>query len=218
MYTPKAFAVDDPEVLHAQMRGISLATLVTMTSSGLRATHLPLLLDEGAGPFGRLLGHVSRANAQWRESVSDVDALAIFTGPDAYVSPSWYPAKKQGGRVVPTWNYAAIHAYGPIAFFEDPERLRSLVTRLTEKHEQGRPAPWRVSDAPAEYVEAQLKAIVGFSLPIRRLEGKHKLNQNRSLEDMQGVVEGLRALGGEKNLETARLMEQAAVARRAKEQ
>ncbi len=217
MYTPKAFAVDDLKALHAQMQGITLATLVTMTPNGLLATHLPLLLDEDAGPWGTLLGHVSRANAQWRESASDVEALAIFTGPDAYVSPSWYPAKKQGGRVVPTWNYVAIHAYGPIAFFEDPERLRSVVTRLTEKHERSRPVPWRVSDAPVEYVEAQLKAIVGFSLPIRRLEGKHKLNQNRSLEDMQGVVEGLLALGGEKNLETVRLMEQAAAARRAKE-
>lgn len=198
------------------MQERSLATLVTMTSNGLVATHLPLLLDAGEGRFGTLLGHVSRANAQWRESAAEVEALAIFTGPDAYVSPSWYPAKKQEGRVVPTWNYAAIHAYGPIAFFDDPERLRSIVTRLTEKHEQDRPAPWQVSDAPAAYVEAQLRAIVGFSLPIRRLEGKHKFNQNRSLEDMQGVVEGLRASGERKNLETARLMEQA-MARRAQE-
>jgi transcriptional regulator len=195
MYTPKAFEVADLALLHAAMKQSELATLVTMTTQGLVATHLPLLLDEAKGEYGTLTGHVSRANLQWRETDPDAEALIIFPGLDTYVSPNWYPAKQETGRVVPTWNYAAIHAYGRLTFYEDPEWLRNMVTELTKRHEASFPAPWKVTDAPAVYIDSQLKAIVGFEFNIVRLEGKQKFNQNRSLEDRLGVIEGLRALG-----------------------
>lgn len=205
MYTPKAFEVNDLSLLQDAMQKSGLATLVTNTSQGLVATHLPLMLDTSRGEFGTLSGHVSRANAQWRDTPPQAEALVIFPGLDAYVTPNWYPAKQETGRVVPTWNYSAIHAYGPVTFFEDTERLRALVTELTSKHEAPFPAPWQVSDAPAVYIDAQLKAIVGFELPITRLEGKQKFNQNRSAEDRRGVMEGLREQG---KREVADLMQQ----------
>jgi transcriptional regulator len=208
MYTPKAFEMTDLPMVHAAMRQSGLATLVTMTSSGLVATHLPLLLNETKGPYGTLTGHVSRANLQWKDTLPETDALIIFLGLDTYVTPNWYPAKHETGRVVPTWNYAAIHAYGRITFFEDPEQLRGVVTELTERFEAEFPAPWQVTDAPATYIDAQLKAIVGFDLEIRRLEGKQKFNQNRSLEDRMGVIEGLRGLQDERKTQVAELMEE----------
>jgi len=207
MYTPKAFEVTDLPMLHAAMKQSELATLVTITANGLVATHLPLLLDETRGALGTLTGHVSRANVQWRETDRDAEALIIFLGLDSYVTPNWYPAKKESGRVVPTWNYAAIHAYGRITFIEDPEWLRTMVTDLTKKHEASFPAPWQVSDAPAVYIDSQLKAIVGFEFQILRLEGKQKFNQNRSVEDRLGVIQGLRALEDERKTQVAELME-----------
>jgi transcriptional regulator len=208
MYTPKAFEVTDLPLLQQAMKQSDLATLVTTTSRGLVATHLPLLLDETTGEYGTLTGHVSRANVQWRETDVEAEALVIFLGLDSYVTPNWYPAKQETGRVVPTWNYAAIHAYGRINFFEDVERIRTVVTELTRKHEASFPAPWQVTDAPSVYIDAQLKAIIGFDLEILRLEGKQKFNQNRSLEDRLGVIEGLRGLGDERKTEVAELMEE----------
>jgi transcriptional regulator len=207
MYTPKAFEVTDLPLLQAAMKQSELATLVTVTPHGLVATHLPLLLDESKGEYGTLTGHVSRANLQWRESDPEAEALIIFLGLDTYVSPNWYPAKQETGRVVPTWNYAAIHAYGRVSFFEDAERLRTVVTELTKRHEATFPAPWQVTDAPAAYIDSQLKAIVGFECRITRLEGKQKFNQNRSVEDRRGVIEGLRELEEERKLQVAELME-----------
>lgn len=195
MYTPKAFAVTDLAQMHGEMQRSGLVTLVTVTGSGLVATHLPVLLEESQGEFGTISGHISRANSQWLESLPEGEALVIFAGPDAYVSPGWYPSKQETGRVVPTWNYAAIHAYGTPAFFSDAERLRDLVTRLTSRHESRFPAPWKPTDAPPVFIDAQLKAIVGFDMPIRRLEGKHKFNQNRSAEDRRGVIAGLKKTG-----------------------
>ena len=208
MYTPKAFEVTDLPLLQAAMKQSELATLVTTTTHGLVATHLPVLLDETRGEYGTLIGHVSRANVQWRETDPEAEALIIFLGLDSYITPNWYPAKKETGRVVPTWNYSAIHAYGRIAFFEDVEKLRIVVTDLTTKHEASFPAPWRVTDAPAVYIDSQLKAIVGFEFQIVRLEGKQKFNQNRSLEDRIGVIEGLRELGDERKTQVAELMEE----------
>jgi transcriptional regulator len=208
MYTPKAFEVNDLALLQAAMKASELATLVTTTTGGLVATHLPLMLDETRGPYGTLIGHVSRANLQWKESDPKLEGLAIFLGPETYVTPNWYPAKQETGRVVPTWNYAAIHAYGYPTFFEDTERLRVVVTELTKKHEASFPAPWQVSDAPAVYIDSQLKAIVGVELPILRLEGKQKFNQNRAAEDRAGVVSGLRALGEERKTKVAEFMEE----------
>jgi transcriptional regulator len=207
MYTPKAFEVTDLPMLHAAMKQSELATLVTITTNGLVATHLPLLLDENRGEYGTLTGHVSRANVQWRETDTHAEALIIFLGLDTYITPNWYPAKQETGRVVPTWNYAAIHAYGRITFIEDPEWLRTMVTDLTKKHEASFPAPWKVTDAPAVYIDSQLKAIVGFEFQIVRLEGKQKFNQNRSEEDRLGVIEGLRELEDERKTQVAELME-----------
>jgi transcriptional regulator len=207
MYTPKAFQVTDLPMLHAAMKQSELATLVTITANGLVATHLPLLLDETRGEYGTLTGHVSRANVQWRETDANAEALIIFLGLDTYVSPNWYPAKQETGRVVPTWNYGAIHAYGRITFIEDPEWLRTMVSDLTRKHEAAFPAPWQVTDAPAVYIDSQLKAIVGFEFQIVRLEGKQKFNQNRSVEDRLGVIQGLRELEDDRKTQVAELME-----------
>jgi transcriptional regulator len=204
MYTPKAFEVTDLPLLHAAMKQSDLATLVTTTRQGLVATHLPLLLDESKGKYGMLRGHISRANLQWQETDTNADALIIFLGLDTYVTPNWYPAKQETGRVVPTWNYGAIHAYGRLSFTEDPEWLRAMVTALTNKHEASFPAPWQVSDAPKTFIDSQLKAIVGFEFEILRLEGKQKFNQNRSAEDRLGVIEGLRETG---KTQVAELME-----------
>jgi transcriptional regulator len=208
MYTPKDFRVDDLAILHADMRQNTLAALISITPTGLVATHLPILLDEHHGPNGTILGHVSRANLQWQQSDPTAEALIIFTGPDTYVTPSWYPAKQETGRVVPTWNYAAIHVYGKLTFFEDPERLRDIVTRLTNQHEASFPQPWQVTDAPPNFIDSQLKAIVGFELPILRIEGKRKFNQNRSAEDRAGVINGLRTLNDPRKTEVADLMQQ----------
>jgi transcriptional regulator len=208
MYTPKAFAVDDLATLQADIHQSGLAILVSITESGLVATHLPVLLDEHHGENGTILGHISRANLQWRDTDPAAEALIIFTGPETYVTPSWYPAKQETGRVVPTWNYAAIHAYGPLTFFNDAERLRDIVTRLTNKFEAQCPRQWQVTDAPSVYIDSQLKATVGFEMPILRIEGKRKFNQNRSAADRAGVIQGLRNSGGDPKNEVADLMDQ----------
>jgi transcriptional regulator len=206
MYLPPAFREDDLPTIHVEMRKIQLATLVTMTPAGLVATHLPLMLDSAAGERGTLYGHVARGNAQWRESLPEVEALAVFTASDAYVTPTWYPSKQETGRVVPTWMYAAIHAYGRARFVDDPEWLRGVVTRLTDKHEAGSAEPWKVTDAPANYVDAQLARIIGVELPISRIEGKWKFDQRSSEPDRQGVMAGLEASGTPRNLEAAGVM------------
>lgn len=186
MYTPPAFRMDDLPGLHGTMRDAGLANLVTATAEGLVATPLPLFLDPDDGPFGTLHGHLARANPQWRQPASG-EAMALFMGPDAYVSPSWYPSKQEHHRVVPTWNYVAVHAYGPVEFYEDADRLLALVTKLTERHEQARATPWAVSDAPPDFIQGQLKGIIGLRLPITRIEGKRKLSQNRGAADRAGV-------------------------------
>ena len=192
MYTPPAFRDDDRASIHAVIEAAGLATLVTMTGEGLVATPLPLFLVPQEGAYGTLYGHVARANPQWRLAPSG-DAMALFTGKDAYVSPSWYASKAEHGKVVPTWNYIAVHAYGPIEFFEDANRLLDVVTRLTNLHEGGRAPAWTVDDAPEAFIRAQLRGIVGLRIPITRLEGKRKMSQNRSAADRAGVAAGLAA-------------------------
>ncbi len=194
MYVPPQFAEERIDVLQGAMRRTGLANLVTLGPDGLLATPLPLMLDAGDGPFGTLYGHLARANPQWRQTPA-IDALAIFMGPDAYVSPSWYATKRETGKVVPTWNYITVHASGPVSFFEDATELLDVVTRLTERHEAARAEPWTVSDAPPPFVAAQLKGIVGFRMPIRAVQGKWKMSQNRPAVDREGVVAGLRAEG-----------------------
>jgi transcriptional regulator len=192
MYTPPAFREDDPAVLRQMMREARLSTLVTATAEGLVATPLPLLLDETEGASGTLYGHMARANPQWKLSPSG-EALVIFSGPDAYVTPSWYASKREHGKVVPTWNYIAVHAYGPVEFFEHEARLRDVVTRLTNLHEKPRAEAWAVTDAPEAFVTAQLRGIVGLRVPITRIEGKRKMSQNRPEADRDGVAAGLAA-------------------------
>ncbi len=195
MYLPQHFTETRLPMLHDAMEQAGLAILVTAGADGPEATHLPLLLDRAAGSRGTLTGHLARANPQWRDLEAGLPALIIFSGPDAYVSPSWYPSKAAGGKAVPTWNYVAIHASGPVKVFHDPERLLAVVSGLTDRHERDRDHPWAVEDAPADYLRTQLAGIVGFEMSISRLEGKWKMSQNRSPEDRAGVDEGLRWAG-----------------------
>ena len=206
MYVPPHFKQDDVSVLHAAIRETGLGTLVTLGPEGMEASHVPMLIEPDPAPYGTLIGHVSRANPQWRTARTDVPALAMFLGPDAYVTPAWYATTGESGKVVPTWNYVAIHATGSLVFFEEPERLLALVTRLTDHHERGRRDPWAVSDAPADYVQGMLKGIVGFELTITRLEGKWKMSQNRPAHDRAGVVVGLTHEGGEAAAAVARIV------------
>ena len=193
MYLPASFRQDDLTELHRQIADCRLATVVSQGPSGLAASHLPLLLEPAEGRFGTLYGHFARANPHWRDLAEGAEMLAIFQGPEAYVSPSWYPAKAEHGKVVPTWNYIAVHARGRAEVFEDAERLLQLVSRLSAQHEAGRAQPWAVGDAPRDYIDGMLRAIVGFALPIERLQGKWKLGQNRSAADQAGVRAGLAA-------------------------
>jgi transcriptional regulator len=193
MYKPSAFAITDLHELQQQILGTRLALLVTHGEQGLQASHLPLLLNTDEGPNGTLYGHFAKANPQWKELQNGAEALVIFAGADAYVSPGFYPSKAEHGKVVPTWNYVAVHAYGTAEVFTDADRLLTLVSALTDRHEAGSAQPWKVADAPADYIDGMLKAIVGFALPIQRLEGKRKLSQNRNTADIAGVREGLSA-------------------------
>jgi transcriptional regulator len=207
MYIPHYFREDQLPVLHTMIEEAGLATLVTSTAEGLVATHLPLLLERSLGPSGTLSGHIARANPQWKDYSPESQALAIFLGPQAYISPNWYATTRQTGKVVPTWNYVAVHAYGKVRFFEDQARLRKIVTELTARYESGFPRPWRVEDAPADYIEGALKAIIGFDMEIQRIEGKWKMNQNHPLENRQGVIAGLRERAEPSGLDLAAMME-----------
>jgi transcriptional regulator len=191
MYQPAHFRIDDPATLHALMRAHPLATLVASTDQGLVANHLPLLLD---AERGLLRGHVARANPLWRAAIEG-QALAVFHGPQAYVSPSGYPGKREHGKVVPTWNYAVVHVHGRLRFDDQAQQLHGLVSALTDTHEAARAQPWKVSDAPADFVAANLRAIVGLELAIERIEGKWKASQNRSEADALGAAATLEADG-----------------------
>ena len=196
MYIPPHFDESRIEVLHELVRRYPLGTLVTVgTDGGLVANHIPFLLGETPGPFGLLQGHVARANPVWSESRTDGETLVVFQGPDAYISPSWYPTKQESGRVVPTWNYVAVHAYGRLRVIDDTGWVRSLVERLTATHEAAFPRPWAVSDAPADYLASRLRAIVGIEVVLTRLVGKWKVSQNQPEANRAGVVEGLESRG-----------------------
>jgi transcriptional regulator len=192
MYLPPAFKEDRLPVLHDLIREHPFATLVTLREEGFVADHLPLMLEEPAGSPAMLRGHVARSNPLWKAYRPGSEALAVFHGPNTYISPAHYPTKLETGKVVPTWNYAVVHAYGPLRFVEEAGWLCDFVQRLTEQHESGRPNPWRVSDAPDDYIAGMLKAIVGVELPIARIEGKWKMSQNRTPQDRAGVIAGLR--------------------------
>jgi len=189
MYIPEPFALDATDTAHF-LTTVVAGDLVTATDDGLVATFLPLLLDLDRGGNGSLLGHLARNNTQWKRPVHG-EALVIAHGPDAYISPSWYPSKTEHGRVVPTWNYSAAHVHGDLVIHDDEAWLDSLVRRLTQRHESGRAHPWSVDDAPPRYIVGQLRAIVGVELEISRVQVQVKMSQNRSAADIDAVVMGL---------------------------
>jgi len=187
MWTPPAFAEHDPDVIAAMIESARLGVLVTHGAGGLVGTHLPFLFERA--PM-KLVGHIARANPH-HQIAGDGEALVILAGPEAYVSPDWYPSKAVDGRQVPTWNYEAVHLYGTLDWFDDRDGLLDVVERLSAKHERGRARPWTVADAPADYVEKLLRGIVGVTLTVTRVEAKRKLGQNKPEADRLGVIEGL---------------------------
>ena len=197
MYLPEHFRIDDRAAQHALIRARPFGLLVTTGPGGLMANPAPFLLDEKAGEHGVLRAHLARPNPQWREADAFREALVIFQDVDAYVTPDWYATKRETGKAVPTWNYSAAHVYGKLRAIDDRDWLRGLVAELTDAHEAGRATPWKVEDAPADYLEVMLRGIVGIELEITRIEGKAKLSQNRSEPDRAGVIAGLRAESGE---------------------
>jgi transcriptional regulator len=193
MYQVAAFREERIDVMHALIRAHPLAVLVTSAGGTLEANHLPLLIDPLPSSQGTLRGHVARANPLWKQ-LHDGEALAVFQGPQVYVTPSWYPEKRVSGKVVPTWNYAVVHAYGPLIIHDDRDWLRDLVSRLTGQQEAGLPQPWAIGDAPADYIERMLGAIVGIEILISRIEGKWKVSQNKADAERAGVADGLAQL------------------------
>jgi transcriptional regulator len=195
MYTPKHFEETRLDVLHALMRAHPLATLVTLSSDGLTANHIPLHIQmDAASALGTLVGHVARNNPVWQDLQNPAaEVLVIFQGPNAYITPSWYPSKQEHGKVVPTWNYAVVHAHGVMRVVHDAAWLKALLETLTAEHEAAQPKPWSMQDAPRDYLDKMMQAIVGIEIPITRLNGKWKVSQNQSAANQAGVVAGLQA-------------------------
>ena len=208
MYVPDLFHVTDRDELHALMRGRPFATLVSAGRSGLLGTHLPTVLKPDDGALGSIECHVARANPHWKDFARALDALMIFQGAEAYIRPSCYPSKAKHGKVVPTWNYATVHAYGRARTIEDRSWLVRHVSELSDQQERGEQTPWATSDAPPDFIEAMVKGIVGIRFEITRLEGKWKMSQNRDVADRTGTVSGLRARGEGADSEVADLVEE----------
>jgi transcriptional regulator len=207
MYIPRANQEDRVPVLHKLMQDQPLASLITVGSSGLFASHIPMVLEQN-GAMGLLKCHVSRANAQWRDHSPTVQALAIFSGPQHYITPTWYPEKQETGKVVPTWNYVVVHAYGFLKVIEDSAWLKAHLEKLVSIHEAASPVPWKIADAPADYISSQIKGIVGLEMTIGRLEGKWKVSQNRSERDREAVASGLADLNTPESLAMKALVEE----------
>ena len=208
MYIPAHYEERDPAVLQTLIRAHPFGTWITLAEGGLLVNHLPFLVDTSRGEYGTLTGHVSRANPVWHSFSRELASVVVFQGPESYISPSWYPGKHRHGKAVPTWNYVVVHAHGLPAAIEDKEWLRHHVSQLSDAHEAAQARPWKVSDAPADYVDAMLGRIVGIEIPLIRLEGKWKLSQNRAEEDRLGVVAGLRGQGDENAGALAALVEE----------
>jgi transcriptional regulator len=192
MYAPRHFAESDPKVLRDEVRRIRAGQLITVGSEGLEASFIPLLISDNAGT---VTGHVAKGNGQWKRADVSIPALVTWVGPDAYVSPSYYPSKQEHGKVVPTWNFITVQAKGILTFHEDDEWKRSHVESLTNFHEGALPTPWSVDDAPWEFIDGLIKAIVGIELRVTSIEGKWKLSQNRPGSDIAGVISGLESQG-----------------------
>ena len=212
MYAVQHFAQEEVSVMRAYLVEHPFAALVVNTIDGPSVDHIPLEFDATSGSDGRLVGHIARSNPLWREFGSG-PGLAVFSAHHGYVSPDWYVSRASDPRVVPTWNYAAVHVSGTLRFFHDADRIKELLVRLTDRFESARPRPWRMSDAPAEFVERLVGGVVGVELQIDRMEGKWKLSQNRPREDRDGVMAGLRREGGANGAALAELMarEEAAI-------
>jgi transcriptional regulator len=191
LYNPPAFRESDLPALQAQIAASGLTTLISVGAQGPIVSNVPIIFDPNIGQYGMIAGHLARGNPQWRESDLLIPAIAIFMGADAYVSPSYYPSKQEHGKVVPTWNYSMIVARGRLEIFEDADALRAQVEMLTKRFEQRFEKPWEVSDAPEDFIARQIKGIVGVRMHVESIEGKAKLNQNRSNADQEGVVAGL---------------------------
>lgn len=209
MYVSRHHTLDDREAIFALMDAHPLGAWVCQTAGGLVANHVPFLLDRSRGEFGTLVGHVSRANPVWRELGQATPSVVMFQGPQAYISPGWYPGKATHGKVVPTWNYTVAHAHGTMRAVDDRDWLLDVLDRLTNTHEAGRPMPWRVGDAPPDYIDRMLRAIVGVEMPIERLEGKLKASQDEDLPDRQGTVRALRSDPRDETQAMAGLVDQA---------
>lgn len=212
MYLPKHFEEARIDALHQLVREYPLGTLVTLVDNRLEANHIPFLLQADPLPHGALHGHIARANPLWRQLAADAQALVIFQGPQTFISPSWYSSKRETGKVVPTWNYVVVHAHGHIRIMDDPGWVRAHVEELTNRHESRRPAPWKVTDAPADFIQTMVRAVVGVEVAIEQLQGKWKVSQNRPAKDRAGVVNGLRQEGGDAASAMAGLIEQSEAA------
>ncbi len=195
MYLPQQFTEARVEELHRIVRDHPLGMLVRHTAAGLEAEHLPFLLDADPGGSGTLLAHVARANPVWRETTDGDRVLVVFRGVHGYISPNWYPGKHETHRRVPTWNYEVVHAHGTIHVHDDEQFVRGVVARLTRRHEADQPQPWKMGEAPADYLAAQLGHIVGIEIRLTRLDGKRKLNQHHEARDREGAIQGLESRG-----------------------
>lgn len=208
IYLPEHFDASDPGAMRELIDRFPLATLVTQGPEGISANHIPLILESRAGTCGTLIGHVARNNLVWRDGHHLGESLVIFQASDAYISPNWYPSKQETHEVVPTWNYAVVHAYGPVIIHEDEKWLRGVVGKLTRKMEGiTSERPWKMADAPNEYLRFMLENIVGIEVPLTRMVGKTKASQNRTEADRQGAIAGLRATGDAGDLAMAEEME-----------
>jgi transcriptional regulator len=206
LYVPAHFSETDISVLHELINTRSLGTWITQGDGELVVNHIPFFLDLSSSEHGTLVGHVARANSVWQSFSRTVPSVVVFQGPQAYISPAWYPSKQIDGKVVPTWNYAVAHVHGMPRIVEDRARLLEIVRTLTDLHEGGQAAPWRVSDAPADFIDALLGGIVGIEIPIAKLAGKWKVSQNRQQGDKTGTVAGLGAIGSDEANEMAGLI------------
>ncbi len=207
VYVPQHFAETDTAAMHRLIGAFPLGTLVTLGADGLTANHIPFVLDTRAGEYGRLLGHVARNNPVWRDHDPELEALVVFQSIEAYITPNWYATKRETHEVVPTWNYAVVHAYGRIIVHDDVKWVRGQAGMLTKQQEAAQPTPWKMADAPPAYTAANLEQIVGIEIPVARLVGKFKASQNRRDVDRAGAIVGLRETGEPGNVAMAELME-----------
>jgi transcriptional regulator len=208
MYLPSHFEEQRTEVLHELIRRHPLGMLVTLDQGGLNANHLPFEFDPEPAPFGVLRAHVARGNPVWRDFSTEVETLVVFQGAQAYITPSWYATKREHGKVVPTYNYMVVHAYGAMRAVDDPAWVRSLLKRLTARHEAGRAQPWKLADAPRDFIDKLLPTIVGIEIPVTKLIGKWKVSQNQPQANREGVAEGLRQIGDENAMAMMRAVTQ----------